>query len=80
MSTTRYSQYLAYKKTHSATIDTDKASAIHVQFSIRLILSIGSIIVDMPVSSTEFYIVKADTPFLLCLKDMDTLQIYYNNL
>jgi hypothetical protein len=79
-STARYSQYLAYKKTHGATIDTDKAGAIHVQFGIRSILSIGSIIVDMPIGSAEFHIVKADTPFLLCLKDMDTLQIYYNNL
>ena len=28
----------------------------------------------------NFYIVKADTPFLLCLLDMDRLQIYYNNI
>ena len=24
--------------------------------------------------------VKADTPFLLCLADMDRLQVYYNNV
>jgi hypothetical protein len=28
----------------------------------------------------DFYIVKADTPFLLCLMDMDRLQVYYNNV
>jgi hypothetical protein len=79
-STAGYSQYLAYKKTHSTTIDTDKAGTVHVQFGIRSILSIGSIVVDIPVRSTEFYIVKADTLFLLCLKDIDTLGVYYNNL
>jgi hypothetical protein len=28
----------------------------------------------------EFHIVRADTSFLLCLADMDTLGVYYNNL
>ena len=28
----------------------------------------------------DFYIVKVDTPFLLCLADMDRLQVYYNNI
>jgi hypothetical protein len=28
----------------------------------------------------NFYIVKVDTPFLLCFVDMDKLQVYYNNI
>ena len=28
----------------------------------------------------DFYIVKVDTPFLLCLADIDKLQVYYNNI
>ena len=36
--------------------------------------------VNIPVGQAEFHIVKADIPFLLCLKDIDTLGVYYNNL
>jgi hypothetical protein len=79
-STAGYGQYLAYKKVHDTTINTTKAGAINVQFGIGSTPSIGSIIVDMPVGQAEFHIVEADTPFLLCLKDMDTLGVYYNNL
>jgi hypothetical protein len=79
-STAGYGQYLAYKKVHDTTINTMTAGAINVQFGIGCTPSIGSIIVDMPVGQAEFHIVKADTPFLLCLKDMDTLGVYYNNL
>ena len=28
----------------------------------------------------EFHVVQADTPFLLCIADMDALGVYYNNL
>jgi hypothetical protein len=83
-STAGYGQYLAYKKvcdtTVDTTIDTTEAGAVNVQFGIGSTPSIGSIVVDMPVGRAEFHIVKADTPFLLCLKDMDTLGVYYNNL
>jgi hypothetical protein len=79
-STAGYSQYLAYKKVYNTAINTTTVGAINVQFGIGSTLSIGSIIVDMPVGQAEFHIVEADTPFLLCLKDMDTLGVYYNNL
>jgi hypothetical protein len=74
-STAGYSQYLAYQKSNTgAIIDTTQAGAVNVQFGI------GSIIVNMPVGQAEFHIVQADTPFLLCLKDIDSLGVYYNNL
>ena len=47
----------------TTTIDTTKAGAVNVQFGIGSTASIGSIIVE------------ADTPFLFCLKDMDTLGV-----
>ncbi|SLM40545.1 hypothetical protein SS1G_12712 [Lasallia pustulata] len=34
----------------------------------------------MPVGTIEFHIIKADTPFLLCIADMDNLKVYYNDL
>jgi hypothetical protein len=33
-----------------------------------------------PIGKIQFYIIHADTPFLLYLVDIDRLQIYYNNL
>jgi len=33
-----------------------------------------------PIGKIQFYIIHVDTPFLLCLADIDRLQIYYNNL
>ena len=38
------------------------------------------IIVKTLISLINFYIIKADTPFLLCLIDIDKLQVYYNNI
>ena len=46
---------------------------VNIQFSIRLTLLIGSAKVTTLIGIIEFYIVKVDTPFLLCLADMDYL-------
>jgi len=78
--TVGYRQYLAYRKTYNTVIDTLKAGAINVQFGISSTSSIGSVTVNTPVGNVEFYIIKADTSFLLCLADMDILKVYYNNL
>jgi len=56
------------------------AGAINIQFRISSTPSISSIIVNIPVSNVKFYIIKADTPFLLYLADIDILKVYYNNL
>ncbi|SLM34156.1 hypothetical protein LPUS_02861 [Lasallia pustulata] len=79
-STAGYGQYLAYKKINNIPVDISKAGAVDVQFGIGSTSSISSIIVNMPVGRIEFHIVKADTPFLLCIADMDNLKVYYNNL
>jgi len=75
-----YRQYLAYKKTYNTIINTLKAGAINIQFGISSTSSISSVIVNTPVSNVKFHIIKANIPFLLCLADMDTLKVYYNNL
>jgi hypothetical protein len=79
-STAGYRQYFVYKKTYNTIINTLKAGAINIQFSINSTSSIGSVTVNTRIGNVEFYIVKADTPFLLCFADMDTLKAYYNNL
>ena len=47
--------------------------AINVQFGIGLTILIRLVIVKTLISLVNFYIVKADTPFLLCLADIDRL-------
>ena len=46
---------------------------INVQFSIILILLIGLAKVTTLIGIIKFYIIKVDTPFLLCLVDIDYL-------
>src|SRR6266568_1972490 len=77
--TAGYRQYLVYRKTYNTIINTLKAGAINIQFGIGFTPFIGSITVNTPVGNIEFHIVKANTPFLLCFVDMDTLKVYYNN-
>ena len=57
-----------------------QTGAVNVQFGIGLTASIGSVIVKTLIGLVDFYIVKADTPFLLCLTDIDRLRVYYNNI
>ena len=75
-----YEQYLAYKAIYDVNIDFFKAEAIYVQFENGFISFIGFIAIATPIGQVEFHIVKADTPFLLCLADLDRLKIYFNNV
>jgi hypothetical protein len=61
-------------------INIMQTGAVNVQFSISLTILIKLVAVKTLISLVNFYIVKADTPFLLCLADMDRLYIYYNNI
>ena len=61
-------------------IDTTHTGAVNVQFGIGSTASIGLVKVKTPIGLVDFHVVKADTPFLLCLADMDSLQVYYNNV
>lgn len=82
-STAGYGQYLACKESNRymcTEMNKATAGAVKVQFGIGSTKSIGSVIIDMPIGQAEFHIVEADTPFLLCLKDMDRLGVYFNNL
>ena len=79
-STGGFGQYLAYKKNHPVKLDTTKAGMVNVQFGIGSATSIGSITIPTPIGVVEFHIVKADTPFLLCLHDMDALKAQFLNL
>ena len=57
-----------------------QTGAVNVQFGIGSTVFIGSVTVKTPIGLVDFYVVKVDTPFLLCLADIDRLQVYYNNV
>jgi len=50
-----------------------QTGAVNVQFGIGLTALIKLVTVKTLIGLVNFYIVKADTPFLLCLADMDRL-------
>jgi hypothetical protein len=78
-STVGYDQYLAFNSIQTTSIITNKEKE-KIKFGIGATSSIGSILVTSPIGTAEFHIVEADTPFLLCLADMDRLKVHFNNL
>jgi len=74
-STIGYGQYLIYKTTvnNNTDINTMQTGAVNVQVGISLTTLIGLVAVKTLISLVNFHIVKADTPFLLCLADIDRL-------
>jgi hypothetical protein len=81
-STTGYRQYLTYKNTtaDNTNINTTQIGAVNIQFGIRSAALIRSVIIKTPIGPVDFHVIKADTPFLLCLADIDKLRVYYNNV
>ena len=79
ISTAGKRQYQAYIKTFGPT-SLNTAELVSVRFGISNISSIRSIKVEIPIRTATFYIVEADTPFLLCLQDIDRIGAYYNNI
>lgn len=76
-----YKQFMAFTRDIKyTTIDIFKVGAIYVQFGICSILYIGSVLIQKPIRHIKFYIVKANTFFLLCLVNMDHLNVYFNNI
>ena len=75
MSTAGYRQYLAYRNTimNSTDINTSQTRAVNIQFGIGSTALIRSVIVKTPIGLVDFHVMKADTPFLLCLIDIDRL-------
>ena len=80
-STAKFSQYFVYKETVNliAIFNTFNAGTIKVKFRISLILSVGSLKVQLLVKEIVFYIIHTNTPFFISLRDLNSLGCYYNN-
>ena len=79
-STIDYEQFLAYSKIIETIINSIKTKIIHVQFDIKSISFIKSIIITIFINQIEFHVIKIDTFFWLYLIDFDRLSVYYNNI
>jgi hypothetical protein len=62
-----------------AELDTE-APYYGFRFSISNTTSLSSTNIDLPISNITFYIIKANTLFLLSLVDIIHLRIYFNNI
>ena len=78
-STTGLGQFLAYTRIYGD-IQIDKTRSYTFQFGIGSSASIGVATINTPVGSIDFHIIEADIPFILCLHDMKTLNIYLDNI
>lgn len=81
VSTAGERQYNAYIKAFGDTaLDQSTSGSVSIQFGIGKATSIGSVQVYMPIGTATFHVMPTDTPFLLCLQDMDRMGVYYNNI
>ena len=71
--TAGYSQFLILQKIDKVQLNKSIRGTVSVQFGIGSTSSIGFIKVAILIGTVKFYIVKVDTPFLLCLADIDNL-------
>jgi hypothetical protein len=79
---TRYTQYLTYRKVaKNVIINTLTARAANIRFGAgKPLKSLGSIDIKTLIGTIQFYVVEATTSFLLCIKDLNQLKVYYNNM
>ena len=61
-------------------LNQSTAGSANFVFGIESIGSIGSIKISTPIESITFHIVSVNTPFLLCLADLDKSGAFFNNV
>ncbi|KAK1953494.1 hypothetical protein LY78DRAFT_536453, partial [Colletotrichum sublineola] len=82
-STAGYQQYLALRKLFGGELplDTDRAGEARIRFGNGIyFVSKGTIDVATPLDTLTFHVMPSNTPFLLCLADMDRRRIKFDNL
>jgi hypothetical protein len=57
-----------------------KTTGSSIKFGIGNTLTLGSVELNIPLGVITFHIVGVNISFLLCLDDLDRLNIYFNNL
>jgi hypothetical protein len=68
------------KKDLSIQIDTSTAGSNTIRFGKGTATVKGIVRVPTPLGTINFYVVPTNTPFLLCLQDMDAMGVRFDNL
>ena len=63
----------------SIQLNKKTAGSANFTFGIGSAASIGSVNLDTPLGPITFHIVPVNTPFIVCLADMDKLGAFFNN-
>ena len=61
-------------------LDESTAGSTNFVFGIGSTTSIGTVRLDIPIEAVTFHIIQVNTPFLLCLADIDKLGVFFNNI
>jgi hypothetical protein len=81
ISSAGYEQVLALQKSNpDIHFDTLSAGANQIKFGKGTATVMGIVKVPTPLGHIDFHVVPTNTPFLLCLEDMDTLGVKFDNL
>jgi hypothetical protein len=68
------------RKDPSIQLDTSTAGSNRIRFSKGMATVKGIVRVPTPLSVITFHVVPTNTPFLLCLQDMDAMGVQFDNL
>ena len=80
-STGGISQFQALQRLdNSVLLDKTTAGSMNITFGMESTSSIGTVNLVTPIGTIVFHIVKVNTPFLLCLADIDKTGAYFNNI
>lgn len=80
-STAGQAQFKALQQVRKVILDTTRAGEARIRFGVGPAeVSIGAVDVHTPIGTITFHVVSVDTPFLICLADMDRLRITFYNL
>lgn len=80
VSTAGFAQFKALKNLKNIQLDRSRAGQAKIKFGIGLASSIGTTDVVTPVGLITFHVLPSNTPFLLCIHDMDKTGTYLNNI
>lgn len=76
-----YGQYFAYKNNVTLIkVNKTKAGAVNLLFDICSTFFIRLLLLDILIGIIKFYFVEANTFFLLCLENINKLNIYFIKL
>ena len=79
--TDKIGQFKAFQKIDdSVHLDVSTAESASFTFDIGSTTSLESINLIIPLRSITFHIVSINTPFLLCLADINRLKVFFNNV